>query len=79
MLNDDQVKNFKFIGSNYVELSKKYNNKWIAVIDQQVVEFADSDREVKLKAEKKFKDRKEKLSGLMTEFVTMKKFPAYDV
>lgn len=79
MMNDEQVKNFKWISSNYAELSKKYNNKWIAVLGQQVVDFSETDSEVKIKTQKKFRGDSQKLDGLVTEFVTQRKFPELDV
>jgi hypothetical protein len=77
-MNEEQIKNFRWIGSHYSDLTKRFNNKWIAVIDERVAESGDSATVLKAKLEKKYKEDKEKLRSVVIELVTDKKFPEFD-
>jgi hypothetical protein len=78
MMNDEQVRNFKWIGSHYEELTKKYNNKWVAVLGEKVVESDTSATALKMKVDKRYREEKERIRGVIFEFVTDKKFPEFD-
>jgi hypothetical protein len=74
-MNENKIKNSKWIGKNYIELTKKYNNKWIAVIDEKVVASDISLEKLRKKIEKEYK---EKSDEAVYEFITDKKFPSFD-
>lgn len=60
---------FRWIGKNYDNLIKNYNNKWVAVLDEQVIGSDKSLNSLK----KRFKDK-----DCVFEFITDKKFPSWD-
>ncbi|MEM7826706.1 MAG: DUF5678 domain-containing protein [Candidatus Aenigmatarchaeota archaeon] len=62
-------KDFKWIGKHYDDLVKNYNNKWIAVLNEKVIESDKSLTSLK----KRIKDK-----GCVFEFITDKKFPSWD-
>jgi len=72
---EEKMKNSRWIGKNYVELTKKYNNKWIAVIDEKVVACDASLERLRKKVEEEYK---EKSRDAAYEFITDKKFPGFD-
>lgn len=78
-MNDEQKRNFKWISTHYAELTKKYNNKWIAVLDEKVIENAESATALKIKTDKKYKEDKGMLNAVVIDFITDKKFPSFDV
>lgn len=79
MMNDEQVRNFRWIGTHYDELIKKYNNKWVAILGEKVVESDSSATTLKMKVDKRYREEKERLRGVVFEFVTDKKFPNVDI
>ncbi len=53
-MNEAKLENSRWIGKNYELLVKKYNRKWIAVIDKQVVAYGNSLGKLRKEIEKKF-------------------------
>ena len=72
---NNNEKNFKWIGKNYNMLVKKYNDKWIAVLNERVVESGSSLEPLKNKMRKKYG---EAFDDIVFEFITNKKFPSFD-
>ncbi len=59
--------NSKWLGHNYVMLTKKYNNKWVAVLDRKVF---DSDKDLKTLVHRLKKKLGRRYSEVSIEFVT---------
>jgi hypothetical protein len=78
-MNDEQVRNFKWVSSHYEELTKRFNNRWIAVLDEKVIESDDSATSLKMKLDRKYKEDKERLKSVVLDFITDKKFPDLDM
>jgi len=43
---DLSMANMEYLVANYDELAKEYNNKWIAILDRQVIASSDSIEEL---------------------------------
>ena len=64
------IEDFKWIRENYKELAKKYNKRWIAVRNKEIIEVGNS-----------LKELKEKMKGkgdYIFEYITTTLFPSWD-
>jgi len=72
---DKKLENQRWIGANYKELVKKYDMKWIAVLEKSVVAVGKSYLEVRKKVEEKYGDKAKEAA---IEFVSHVKMPDFD-
>ena len=61
--------NNKWVGHNYERLVKKYNDKWVAVLDMQVI---DSDKDLQTLVSRLRKELDGKYSEAAIEYVSKK-------
>ncbi|MEM7816699.1 MAG: DUF5678 domain-containing protein [Candidatus Aenigmatarchaeota archaeon] len=66
------LEDLKWVRENNIELVKKYDKKWVAIKDKNIIEVAKSLNELK----EKMKKRNEK--EYVFEYITSTLFPSWD-
>ncbi|MEM5812977.1 MAG: DUF5678 domain-containing protein [Candidatus Aenigmatarchaeota archaeon] len=66
------IEDFIWFRNNIGELIKKYNNRWVAIKDKNIIEVAKSLKELK----EKMKRRKEE--DYIFEYISSTLFPSWD-
>ncbi len=61
--------NRKWLSGNYRQLTQRYNNRWVAVLDKSVIDY---DRDLKSLATRLRKKLDERYSEIAIEYVTKK-------